>query len=104
MINPETNEPIGLSKKCAQVAVYKTATSRFLMAAPLFIPAILFYGIEKLNMVPRNPVLRLTLDMSLVFVNCYLAVPLSTAMFPKIGRIQASELEPEFQNVKGSDG
>jgi len=74
------------------------------MAAPLFIPAILFFGVEKLNLVPKNPLLRLTLDMSLVFVNCYLAVPLSVAMFPKFARIKASELEPEFQNVKGSDG
>lgn len=74
------------------------------MAAPLFIPAILFFGIEKMNMVPANPVLRLTLDMSLVFVNCYLAVPLSVAMFPKFSSIKASELEPEFHAIKGKDG
>ena len=104
VLHPDTLQPLGLSKKCAEDAVFKTACSRFLMAAPLFIPAILFYGIEKINMVPANPVLRLTLDMSLVFVNCYLAVPLSVAMFPKFSAIKASELEPEFQNITGKDG
>jgi hypothetical protein len=104
VLHPDTQEPLGLSRKCAEAAVFKTATSRFLMAAPLFIPAILFFGIEKMNMVPANPVLRLTLDMSLVFVNCYLAVPLSVAMFPKFSSIKASELEPEFQAIKGKDG
>jgi hypothetical protein len=104
VIHPETGEPLGLSKKTAATAVFKTASSRFLMAAPLFIPAILFWGIERMGMVPKNPALRFTLDMSLVFVNCYLAVPLSVAMFPKMSRISASEIEPEFHNIKGKNG
>ena len=104
VINPETNEPVGLSKKCAEIAVFNTASSRFLMAAPLFIPAIAMFGIEKLNMVPKNKYARLTLDMSLVFINCYLAVPLSVAMFPKYGTIKSENLEPEFQNLTGKNG
>jgi hypothetical protein len=104
VINPETNEPVGLSKKCAEIAVFNTASSRFLMAAPLFIPAIFMFGIEKINMVPTNKFVRLTLDMSLVFLNCYLAVPLSVAMFPKYGTIKAEDLEPEYQNLTGKTG
>lgn len=99
VINPETNEPVGLSKKCASVAVFNTASSRFIMAAPLFIPATLMFGFERFNLVPQAKVPRLILDMSLVFLNCYLAVPLSVAMFPKYGTIASGDLEPEFHNI-----
>ena len=74
------------------------------MAAPLFIPAVCMFGLEKIRAVPSGKLARLTLDMSLVFLNCYLAVPLSVAMFPKYGSIKSEDLEPEFQNVIGRNG
>ena len=104
VIHPETNEPVGLSKKCAEVAVFNTAVSRFGMAAPLFIPAICMFGIERLNMLPTRKATRLCLDMVLVVINCYVAVPLAVGMFPNLSKIKAQDLEPEFHQVKGQKG
>lgn len=104
VINPETNQPLGLSKKCAEVAVYNTAVSRFGMAAPLFIPAILFFAFDKIKMVPTQKHARILFEMGLCFLNCYMAVPLSVAMFPKYGKISAAEIEAEFHNIPGKDG
>ena len=74
------------------------------MCAPMFIPAIVFYGLEKMRMVPRNRFLRGALELSCVFGHCYLAVPLSVAMFPKFSKIAAKELEPQFHDIKDKDG
>ena len=104
VIHPETNENLGLSKKCAEVAVLNTAISRFALAAPLFIPAILFFAADKMRMVPTGKHARTVFEMGLVFCNCYLAVPLSVAMFPKFSSIASSDLEPEFQKIEGKDG
>ena len=101
VIHPETNEPVGVSKKCAEIAVFNTGISRFGIAAPLFIPAFCMFGIERLNMVPKAKVPRLCLDMCLVVINCYVAIPLGVAMYPSISKIKAEDLEPEFHQVKG---
>ena len=104
VINPETKKPVGLSKKCASVAVFDTASSRFVMASTIFIPAVSMLALEKLKVVPTGKLAKGLLDFGLIFLVCYSSVPLSVAMFPKEAIIKSSELEVEFQHIKGKNG
>jgi len=79
-LNPD--EPIGKSKAAAYKAVMQTAISRYILCVPLFLPALALLGIEKLRLMPKNFVLRTTLELSLFFCELYLAVPLAVAAYP----------------------
>jgi hypothetical protein len=104
VLHPETKEEMGKSKICAQTAVFKTATSRLLLAAPLFIPATLMFMLEKARLYPKSKALKLPVDVALICCNAVIAVPLSVALYPKLEQIKASELEPEFRSIKDSNG
>ena len=84
VLHPETKEPVGISKNCAKTAVIKTATSRLLLPATLFIPAGLMFLLEKARLMPRNYYAKLPVDVGLICINAYFAVPLSVALFPKL--------------------
>ena len=42
--------------------------------------------------------------MFLFFVELYVAVPLAIAYYPQFGKIKASDVEPEYQNLKNQQG
>jgi hypothetical protein len=54
VLHPETKEPLGLSKNTAYKAVLQTATSRIVLATPIFLPSLMLASIEKVNMMPRG--------------------------------------------------
>ena len=98
--DPSNGKVVGMSKICAREAIWQTASSRILMALPLFLPGCALYAMEKKGLVPKNFVLLTSLQLFLCAAQLTAAVPLSMAAFPQIMEISASKLEPEFQNIK----
>lgn len=73
----------GKSQACAKIAVTQTAISRYLLAVPIIFPGLAMLLIEKMNMVPKVKPLRVTLELTLVAMELYLAVPLGIAYYPQ---------------------
>jgi len=54
--DPVTQEQLGISKKCADIARWQTANSRLFLASPLILPAIMMIGLERFRLVPKGKV------------------------------------------------
>ena len=67
------------------------------------IPAIVL-AVEKGKMLPTRAVPKYAFEFSLLFLQLYFAIPVALGYFPRMGSITASELEPEFQQIKSKDG
>lgn len=95
----------GKSKIIGKEAVVNTALTRFLMPVPpLLLPTLAFYFLEKKALIPKNKVLKCTLE-ALIFFSCLsLGPPISCAVFEQTARANVNHLEPEFQNLKDSNG
>jgi len=96
VLDPETLESYGLSKRCAYDAVLQTSISRIFLNVTIFFPPIALYFIEKKRLMPRNHILRTGVEAFFISLELYFAVPIGIAMYPRMGRIEASKLEPEF--------
>jgi hypothetical protein len=53
---------------------------------------------------PRNFTVRTTLELSMFFLELYLAVPIAIAAYPQYGRIPVDQMEPEIQEWKTQQG
>lgn len=71
---------------------------------PIFLPPTLLIILERAKINPTRGPAKTALELGLIFIQLYCAVPLALGVFPQIGSINASELEPEFQSLKAKDG
>mmetsp|Transcript_12876 Transcript_12876/g.17325 ORF Transcript_12876/g.17325 Transcript_12876/m.17325 type:complete len:233 (-) Transcript_12876:178-876(-) len=99
-----TGENLGKSKVCAEKAVLQTSISRIALVLTIFVPPIALVGLEKVQLMPKNRALKLSVELSLLCLELYFAVPLGLSMYSRQGNIGANELEPEFGNLKNSRG
>lgn len=70
----------------------------------IFVPPIFLIGIERARLLPKNRAIKFSLDVSILVLELYFAVPLGLALYSRQGTISASELEPEFHAVKNARG
>ena len=70
----------------------------------MFIVPSLMTVIEKLHMTPTRTPSKYGLEIALIFLQLYLAIPICLSIYPRMGSISADDLEPEFQNITGEDG
>ena len=59
-------------------------------------PPLFLMGIEKARMMPKNKPGKLSVEISLLLLELYFAVPLGLALYSRTGTIKSSDLEPEF--------
>ena len=59
--------------------MWQTAVSRYILTVTIFVPSMLLYLIERMKVMPKNFGIRTTLEMSLFFLELYMAVPLAIA-------------------------
>jgi len=57
-------------------------------------PAFVLYGLERAALMPKARVPLTLLQMSLFFMKLSIAVPLGTAFYPQIGKIDITQIEP----------
>ncbi len=82
VINPETNETVGLSKKCAHKAVMQTSISRIFLVVTIFLPPLCLLGVEKVWLMPHNFYFKTLVEAAFLTGELYLAVPVGIALFP----------------------
>ena len=100
LVDPDTREPIGKSKLCAQKAVMQTASSRIFMALPISLPAFALIAMERAKLVPANKYANMVLQISLICGQLLIAVPAAIGAFPQMATVKAADLEPEFQGLR----
>jgi hypothetical protein len=104
-IQDENGEEMGISKKCAEVAVLQTSLSRMILSAPTFIiPGVSMFFLDKMGLIPKSRAPRTVLELVVIACALYLALPLSVSLFPPRGEINANEIEPEYHQRANSKG
>lgn len=104
-IQDEFGQDMGISKKSAEVAVLNTSLSRLILSAPTFIiPGVSMYFLDRMGMIPKARAPRTVLELTVITFALYLALPVSVSLFPQRGEIDASEIEPEFREMRNSKG
>jgi len=66
------------------------------MVTPVFLVPALVTVIEKLRLTPTKTPAKTALELSLIFTQLYLAIPICLSIYPRMGTIAASDLEPEY--------
>ena len=84
-----TNESYGKSKLCANTAVMQTSISRIFLVLTIFVPPVILVAMERARLIPKNKVLKLGLDLSLLTFELYFAVPLGLALYARQGTVRA---------------
>lgn len=75
----------------------QTAFSRTILPIPIFaVPGVFFYMLDKKGMMPKSRAVDVLLQVSVLTVALWVALPLSVALFPAQGQLKAEEVEPEF--------
>ncbi|KAJ2969308.1 hypothetical protein NQ176_g8732 [Zarea fungicola] len=110
---------LGRSQKAAKLAVYETAASRVFNNSPIMIiPAMVLYHIQEKQAwykrlmakqwVQSRPkvamMVPIGLNLGLITVVSFVALPLALAVFPQQQEISADDLEPEFHGKGGDRG
>lgn len=96
---------MGISKKSAEKAVIQTSLSRLVLSAPTFIiPGLAMFMLDKAGLLPKSKVPRTVLDLAVITMALWVALPVSVSLFPQRGEINASEIEPEFATRTNSKG
>ncbi len=104
-INDEEDNQRGISQVAAKNAVMQTAFSRPILPIPIFgVPGVFFYMLDKKGMMPKNKVVDVVLQLGVLTVALWVALPLSVALFPSNGSLSVSEVEEEFRDLKLSTG
>lgn len=95
----DMNNPVLNSKSAARKAVLQTAVSRFILPAPMIIPALILFVVEKVGLMPPSFVGKTLLQMSLFATKLYYSMPISLSAYPPIGRIGVNDFKMDDQEV-----
>jgi hypothetical protein len=96
---------LGRSRKAATLAVAETALSRVLNSSPIMvIPPLILVRLQSTEWLKRNPRLTMPVNLGLILITSYAALPLALAAFPQRQRLSADSLEPEFHGRGGDNG
>ena len=74
------------------------------MVLSMFVPPAILVALERAKMTPKRAAGKYSLEFSLLFLQLYVAIPTALAVFPRMGTIKASDLEPEFQKIRTEKG
>ena len=104
-IQDQYGEEMGVSKKSAEKAVLNTSFSRMVLSGPIFIlPGLSMFFLDKMGLIPKAKALKTVLELTVISLSLWIALPLSVSLFPQRGEIPAAEIEPEFANRANSRG
>jgi len=98
-------ESLGKSKKAATLAVAETAASRVFNSSPIMvIPAVVLVRLQGTAWLKKNPRWTTPVNLGLILLTSYAALPLALAAFPQRQRVRADSLEEEFHGRGGEGG
>jgi len=104
-IQDEEGNVMGISKKSAEKAVMQTSLSRLILSAPTFIlPGLSMFVLDKLGLIPKSRAPRTVLELVVISLALWTALPVSVSLFPQRGEINANEIEDEFRDRRNAKG
>ena len=74
----------------------QTAISRIGLNVTIFFPPVALLAVERMRMMPKNAVARTLVEAFFISIELYYSVPVGIALYPRVGKIAAKDLEPEF--------
>ena len=96
---------LGKSKKAATLAVAETAVSRVLNSSPIMVlPPLLLVRLQRTDWLKKNPRWTTPVNLGLILLTSYAALPLALAAFPQRQRVRADSLEEEFHGRGTGEG
>lgn len=96
---------LGKSQKAATLAVAETAVSRVLNSSPIMvIPPLILVRLQRTEWLKRNPRWTTPVNLGLILLTSYAALPLALAAFPQRQKVRAESLEEEFHGRGGIGG
>ena len=78
-----SGESYGKSKICASTAVMQTSISRIFLVLTIFVPPIALIGLERARIMPKNRFAKFSVELSLLVLELYFAVPLGLALYAR---------------------
>lgn len=100
-----SEQSLGKSKKAATLAVAETAASRVFNSSPIMVlPPLLLVRLQRGDWLRRNPRFTTPVNLGLILITSYAALPLALAAFPQRQRLRAESLEEEFHGRGGEGG
>lgn len=96
----------GKSPIAGKSIVYQTVFSRgmFVPMPVLLLPTSIMYAMNRAKMVPKNPQLKMFLEMGVIVLSLGGALPVAMSIFPQKAEFNPSELEPQFHNLTKKNG
>jgi hypothetical protein len=100
-----SEKSLGKSKKAATLAVAETAASRVFNSSPIMVlPPLLLVRLQRGDWLRKNPRFTTPVNLGLILITSYAALPLALAAFPQRQRLRAESLEEEFHGRGGEGG
>lgn len=62
------------------------------------------FFLDKFGLMPKSRAPRTVVELIVITLALYVALPVSVSLFPQRGEIDASEIEPEFSDRRNSRG
>lgn len=88
------------SSLAAAQGVYTTTVSRAILQAPVYFIPPLLVGLGPFkSFLTRSPAMTIPLTTYLLLVSFGIGLPATTAIFPQISTISATDVEPKFQHL-----
>jgi hypothetical protein len=88
------------SQEAAKRGVHSTTLTRAILQAPVyFVPPLLMIPLQK-TLLKNRPALVVPITAYLLLTSFGLGLPFTTALFPQIAEIDASEVEAKFQHLR----
>ncbi|GAB1320074.1 Sideroflexin FSF1 [Madurella fahalii] len=101
----EAQTSLGKSQKAATLAVAETAVSRVLNSSPIMvIPPLILVRLQRTEWLRKNPRWTMPVNLGLILLTSYAALPLALAAFPQRQKVRAESLEEEFHGRGGVGG
>jgi len=101
----EEGKARGKSVVAGQHGLAQVALSRVLIPVPvLTIPPIAFHLLNKTSLLKRYPGMSIPTNLALITACLYIGLGPAIALFPQIGTISVSQLEPQFRGLLDSNG
>ncbi|EGG25316.1 sideroflexin [Cavenderia fasciculata] len=95
----------GKSAVAGKEAVLKVAASRAATSFPaLLLPPMVMSVVEKISFIKKYPLAKMPINLAVIAAIFNSSLPAAIAMFPQESSISASDLEPQFRDLKDKNG
>lgn len=95
-----TKQTVVTSKSAARKAVFQTAFSRMVLAAPMIFPALGLLGLETIGLMPTSFIGSKIVQISLISMKLYIQPCLGCSVFPLIGRIKPNQFKNDDPKIQ----